>query len=91
MTVSGFVRLIAFFLKYFGDALTELKLNNGIGAAAATAYGVTGSPVMVDADNDGVVDRLYLADSNGREQAPIRPERFGSVSSRSRHLVRRPS
>ncbi len=44
----------------------KIQLNTGTGSEAAQAYGVAGRPVMVDSDEDGVTDRIYLADTNGR-------------------------
>ncbi|MSP62050.1 MAG: hypothetical protein EXR72_17300 [Myxococcales bacterium] len=47
-----------------GVTLQKTKLN--IGAFAAPAYGSVDSPVMIDSDLDGVIDRIYLADTSGR-------------------------
>ncbi len=44
----------------------KIQLNSGGGSKGAQAYGVAGRPVMVDADEDGVTDRVYVADTNGR-------------------------
>jgi type IV pilus assembly protein PilY1 len=44
----------------------KLQLNTGTVTQAAQAYGVAGRPVMVDSDEDGVTDRIYVADTNGR-------------------------
>ncbi|MBU1068506.1 hypothetical protein KJ975_02965 [Myxococcota bacterium] len=44
----------------------KIKLNTGSGAQANQALGVWGSPVVVDFDEDGYADRVYVADTNGR-------------------------
>ncbi len=49
-----------------GTTLRKTRLNVGGGAAGAQTNGVAGSPVMVDSQGDGEVDRVYLADANGR-------------------------
>ncbi|MBU1410443.1 hypothetical protein KKC22_02890 [Myxococcota bacterium] len=44
----------------------KIKLNTGSGAQSNQALGVWGSPVVVDFDEDGYADRVYVADTNGR-------------------------
>ncbi len=44
----------------------KIKLNTGSGAMANQALGVWGSPVVVDFNEDGYADRVYVADTNGR-------------------------
>lgn len=49
-----------------GNTTRKVKLNRGTGSSAAAAYGVAGRAVMVDQDDDGVADRIYVTDTNGR-------------------------
>jgi type IV pilus assembly protein PilY1 len=49
-----------------GNTLRKVQLNQGSGTAGSQAYGVAGRPVLVDRDDDGVADRVYVADTNGR-------------------------
>ena len=44
----------------------KIQLNVGSGSQNAQTYGVAGRPIMVDSDGDGVTDRIYVADTNGR-------------------------
>ena len=44
----------------------KIKLNTGSGVQANQALGVWGSPVVVDFNEDGYADRVYVADTNGR-------------------------
>ncbi len=44
----------------------KIKLNGGRGVRSAQAYGIAGRPVFVDVDSDGLADRVYVADTNGR-------------------------
>ncbi len=45
-----------------GRTVQKVKLNGRYGRA----YGVAGRPVMVDTDENGVADRIYVADTSGR-------------------------
>ncbi|MFH2006387.1 MAG: hypothetical protein ABI333_07370 [bacterium] len=51
-----------------GQTVTDgkIKLNVGLGTKAEQAYGVAGRPILADSDGDGVTDRIYVADTNGR-------------------------
>lgn len=44
----------------------KIKLNTGGGTEGAQTFGVAGRPIMVDSDDNGVTDRIYVADTNGR-------------------------
>ncbi len=44
----------------------KIKLNQGAGRPGHQALGVWGSPVVVDFTGDGYMDRVYVADTNGR-------------------------
>ncbi len=49
-----------------GKGLRKIQLNTGSGSEGAKSLGVFGRAVMVDWDDDGVSDRVYVADANGR-------------------------
>jgi Tfp pilus tip-associated adhesin PilY1 len=53
-----------------GTQLAKIKLNLAVAtpvvSAGSKTYGVRGSPVAVDSDADGQIDRYYVADSGGR-------------------------
>jgi len=68
---SGLATLAEDLYLYFIDAVqgttvSKVKLNVGNGGQAAQTLGSVGPPVMVDSDGDGMIDRVYLADANGR-------------------------
>jgi Tfp pilus tip-associated adhesin PilY1 len=44
----------------------KIQLNTGGGTQGAQTFGVAGRPVMADSDDNGVTDRIYVADTNGR-------------------------
>lgn len=49
-----------------GTTLTGGKIKLNTGAYAAQAYGIAGYPSLVDANQDGLVDRIYAVDTSGR-------------------------
>lgn len=49
-----------------GTTMTGGKIKLNTGANAATTYGVAGYPSLVDSNQDGLVDRVYLVDTSGR-------------------------
>ncbi len=44
-----------------GTTVNKIKLNNG--ASPDRGYGLSGSPVLIDSDGDGRIDRAYAADA----------------------------
>jgi type IV pilus assembly protein PilY1 len=56
---------------YLVDALTGITIGGGkrklnTGGASAQAYGFAGYPSLIDANQDGLIDRVYAVDTSGR-------------------------
>lgn len=55
------------FLVDAATGVTNSKIMlTGTGGSATKTYGSVGSPVMIDLDEDGMIDRVYVADTLGR-------------------------